>query len=100
MQAQYKSGVEYALITLLVGGLCLWQLVSGAQEAEPSPGRIVIMVLGLVVAGAMHCVFVMQLVRRSGRSFWPWFIAVVVFMPVGTAVLLALLLGEADVSET
>jgi hypothetical protein len=58
------------------------------------------MALGLIVAGAMHCVFMMQLVRRSGRSFWPWFVAIVVFMPVGTAVLLALLLGEADAAET
>ncbi|CAM3803952.1 hypothetical protein [Roseateles saccharophilus] len=100
MQAQIKSGIEYALITLLVGGLCLWQLVSGAQEAEPPVGRLVIMALGLVVAGAMHCVFMMQLVRRTGRSFWPWFVAVVIFMPVGTAVLLALLLSETDAAQS
>lgn len=47
----------------------------------------------------MHCVFMMQLVRRTGRAFWPWFVAVVVFMPLGTAVLLALLLSEADTAE-
>ena len=44
----------------------------------------------------MHCAFMLQLVRRTGRAFVPWFIAVVVFMPLGTAVLLALLIGESD----
>lgn len=96
MQPQIKSGIEYALIALLVAGLCLWQVIAGAQLDEPPTGRMVMMSLGLVVAGAMHCVFMMQLVRHSGRPFWPWFVAVVIFMPIGTAVLLALLLGEAE----
>jgi drug/metabolite transporter (DMT)-like permease len=100
MNAQVKSGIEYAVITLLVAGLCLWQLVSGAQEADPPAGRIVLMALGLVVAGAMHCVFMMQLVRRTGRPFAPWFVAIVIFMPVGTAVLLALLLAESDAAQS
>ena len=100
MQAQIKSGIEYALITLLVAGLCLWQLIAGAQEPDPPAARIAIMALGLVIAGAMHCVFMMQLVRHTGRAFWPWFVAVVIFMPLGTAVLLALLLGDADAKET
>ena len=100
MKSEIKSVFEYALITLLVGGLCLWQLISSTQEGEPSPAKLAIMGLGLIAAGSMHCVFMMQLVRRTGRSFWPWFIAVVIFMPVGTAVLLALLLGEADAAES
>ncbi|MFN3305253.1 MAG: hypothetical protein ACK44A_16265 [Roseateles sp.] len=54
--------------------------------------------LGTVVAGAMHCVFMMQLVRRTGRPFWPWFVVIVLLMPLGTAVLLATLLGESEVS--
>lgn len=100
MKAQVKSGIEYAVITLLVAGLCLWQLISSTQEGEPSPAKLAILGLALIVASSMHCVFMMQLVRRTGRSFWPWFIAVVIFMPVGTAVLLALLLGEADAAES
>ena len=100
MKAHIKSGVEYAVISLLVAGLCLWQLISSTQEGEPSPGKIAVLGLGLIVATAMHCVFMMQLVRRTGRSFLPWLVAVVVFMPVGTAVLLALLLGEADAAES
>ena len=100
MKAQIKSGIEYAVITLLVAGLCLWQLISSTQDGEPPAGKLVILGLGLIVATSMHCVFMMQLVRRSGRSFWPWFIAIVIFWPIGTAVLLALLLGEAEPSES
>lgn len=99
MKAQIKNGVEYALITLVVAGFCLWQLLSSAQEGDPSAGLLAISGLGLLAAGSMHCVFMMQLVRRTGRAFWPWFVAVVVFMPLGTAVLLALLLSEADTAE-
>ena len=100
MRADIKSGMEYAVITLLVAGLCLWQLIASTQDGEPPAAKLALLGLGLVVAGAMHCVFMMQLARRSGRAFWPWFIAVVIFMPVGTAVLLALLLGEAETSES
>lgn len=100
MKAHIKSTVEYALISLALGGLCLWQIVSATQLDEPPAARLVLLALGLMVATSMHCVFMMQLVRRTGRAFWPWFVAIVVFMPVGTAVLLALLLGEADVPET
>ena len=100
MKADVKNSFEYALITLLVAGLCLWQLISSTQDDEPSAAKLALLGLGLIVAGSMHCVFMMQLVRRTGRSFWPWFIAVVIFMPVGTAVLLALLLGEVEPSES
>ena len=100
MKSDIKSGIEYAVITLLVAGLCLWQLISGANEPDPPAAQLAVMGLGLLVAGAMHCVFMMQLVRRTGRPFAPWFVAVVVFMPVGTAVLLALLLSEAETSES
>ena len=96
MKAEVKSGVEYALITLLVAGLCFWQLVSGAQDDEPQVGKLAILAVALIAAGAMHCGFMMQLVRRTGRAFWPWFVAIVIFMPVGSAVLIALLLGESD----
>lgn len=95
MKVEIKNGVEYALITLLVVGLCLWQLISGANEPDPSPALMTLIALGLAVSGAMHIVFMMQLVRRTGRSFAPWLLAMLVF-PLGTAVLLAMLLGEAD----
>lgn len=100
MRPDIKSGIEYAVITLLVAGVCLWQLISGANDPDPPAARIALMGLGLLVAGAMHCVFMMQLVKRTGRSFAPWFVAVVIFMPVGTAVLLALLLSESEPSES
>jgi len=100
MRADIKSGIEYAVITLLAAGLCLWQIISSANEADPPAARIALMGLGLLVAGAMHCVFMMQLVRRTGRPFAPWFVAVVIFWPVGTAVLLALLLSESEPSES
>jgi hypothetical protein len=100
MRSDIKSGVEYAVITLLVAGLCLWQLISGANEPDPPAAKIVVMGLGVLVASAMHCVFMMQLVRRTGRAFAPWFVAVVIFWPLGTAVLLALLLSESEASES
>jgi hypothetical protein len=100
MKPQVKSGIEYAVITLLAAGLCVWQLLSSVNDAEPPPAKIALMGFGVMIAGAMHCVFMMQLVRRTGRSFWPWFIAVVVFMPIGSAVLLALLLGDTDNADT
>jgi drug/metabolite transporter (DMT)-like permease len=100
MRSDIKSGVEYAVITLLVAGICLWQLLSGANEPDPPAAKIAVMGLGMLVASAMHCVFMMQLVRRTGRPFAPWFVAVVIFMPLGTAVLLALLLSESEASES
>ena len=68
MKAEVKSGVEYGVITLLVAGLCFWQLIGAAQEPEPPAARLALLALGLIVAGAMHCVFMMQLVRRTGRA--------------------------------
>jgi ABC-type nitrate/sulfonate/bicarbonate transport system permease component len=100
MKPAIKSGMEYAVISLLVAGLCLWQLISSTQDGEPPASKLFLLGLGLAVAAAMHCVFMMQLVRRTGRSLVLWFIAVVVFPPIGTAVLLALLLGEAEPSES
>ena len=100
MKAHIKSGIEYAVITLLVAGLCLWQIISSTQDGEPPASRLVLLGLGLAVSAAMHCVFMMQLVHRTGRSFALWFVAVVFFPPIGTAVLLALLLGEAEPSES
>ncbi|PTT75956.1 hypothetical protein DBR42_27820 [Pelomonas sp. HMWF004] len=94
MKPDVKNSLEYAVITVLVAGLCLWQLISSTQEGEPPPAKLVMLALGLAISTAMHCVFMMQLVRRTGRAFWPWFIGIVVFMPLGTAVLLAVLLSE------
>lgn len=100
MKPQVKSVVEYAVITLLVAGLCLWQLLAVAADDEPPPARLALLGLGLLIAGTMHCVFMMQLVRRTGRAFWPWFVGIVLFMPVGSAVLLAVLLGDTDSADT
>lgn len=100
MKAHIKSGIEYAVITLLVAGLCLWQLLSSTQEGEPPASQITLLAIGLAVAGAMHCVFMMQLVRQTGRPFWRWLAAILCLPTVGSAVLLALLLSEADAAES
>lgn len=100
MRADIKSGFEYAVITLLVSCICVWQLISIANEGDPPAAHIALLGLGLLVSGAMHCVFMMQLVRRTGRPFAPWFVGVVIFWPLGTAVLLALLLSESEPSES
>ncbi len=99
MKPDVKNSLEYGVITLLVAGLCLWQLISRTQVGEPSAAAVVMLALGLMVATTMHCVFMMQLVRRTGRAFWPWFVGIVLFMPVGTAVLLAMLLSEAQTPD-
>lgn len=100
MKAHIKSGVEYAVITLLVAGLCIWQLISSTQDGEPPASKLALLGLGLIISLAMHCVFMMQLVRRTGRSVGLWFIGIVLFWPIGSAVLLALLLGESEMSES
>lgn len=100
MKPQVKSVVEYAVITLLVAGLCLWQLLAATADDEPPAAKLALLGLGLLIAGTMHCVFMMQLVRRTGRAFWPWFAGIVIFMPVGSAVLLAVLLGDTDNADT
>jgi len=100
MQAHIKSGIEYAVITLLVAGLCLWQLISINQDDEASAATVALLGLGLAVAAVMHAVFMLQLVRRTGRAFLPWFLAIVCVPVIGSAVLLAVLLGEAEPSES
>ncbi len=96
MNAQLKSGVESALIALLAAAVCLWMLVSASQGVEPSVSRILLCSFGLAAALAAHVVFMMQVVRRTGRNFWLWFIAIVLFAPIGTAVLLALVYSESE----
>ena len=96
MQAQVTKSFEYAVITLLVCGFCLWQLISSTQDGEPPAGKLAVLGLGLLITGVMHCVFMMQIVQRTGRNFGAWFVAIVIFMPIGSAVLLALLLADSD----
>jgi hypothetical protein len=98
LSSHIKSGIEYAVITLLVAGLCLWQLISSTQDGEPPAGQLVLLGLGLTVSLSMHLVFMTQLVRRTGRAVLPWFVPILVF-PIGTAVLLALLLSDSDAPQ-
>lgn len=100
MKPLIKSGIENSVIALVVAGLCFWQLLGVVQEVDPPPAQIALLGFGLLFAGTMHCVFMMQLVRRTGRSFLPWLFAVVVLMPIGSAVLLALLLGDTDNADS
>jgi FtsH-binding integral membrane protein len=100
MEARVKKPFEYAVIALLIAGFCLWQLISSTQDGEPPAGKLAVLGLGLLIAGTMHCVFMMQIVQRTGRSFVPWFVAIVLLMPLGSAVLLALLLGDNDTTDS
>ena len=84
----------------MLGAVAMPETFNFTHQGWENLAKLAIMGLGLIIAGSMHCVFMMQLVRRTGRSFWPWFIAIVIFMPVGTAVLLAMLLGDADAAES
>lgn len=50
--------------------------------------------VALAICLAAHWAFMGVLVRRTGRSLWFWLPVLVVFVPVGSAVLLALLASE------
>ncbi|MBB4845757.1 hypothetical protein HNP55_004309 [Paucibacter oligotrophus] len=94
MNASLKSTVESALVALLAAASCLWFLISAADSADPAASRVALLALGLAASLAAHWAFMGILVKRSGRSLWLWLPLLVIFMPVGTAVLLALIVSS------
>jgi glucan phosphoethanolaminetransferase (alkaline phosphatase superfamily) len=96
MPPALKNTFESAVLSLVAAGGALWMVINDASAPDPSPTRIVVASLALAVALTMHLVFALQLVKRSGKPFVPWCIAIVLFAPIGSAMLLAVLMGNDD----
>lgn len=94
MNASLKPTVESALVALLAAASCLWFLISAANSADPAASRVAMLAIGLAASLAAHWAFMGILVKRSGRSLWFWLPLLVIFVPIGTAVLLALIVSN------
>lgn len=91
MNTTIKTAVENALIALLVGGVCLWMLISAANLDEPPAARITLLGLGIAGAFIVHLVFLGKALKHSGRSFGGWMAALILLMPLGSVALITLL---------
>ena len=100
MNAVVKSSVESALIALLAAGVCLWFLISGSQQEDPSAARMALLGIGLACALTAHLIFMGVAVKRSGRSLVGWMLAFVLLGPVGTAAFLAVIASEEKPAQT
>jgi hypothetical protein len=94
MKPELKHPFESALVAAVVAFASLWMLVSSAQLEEVPVTRIVL--FAFVLAGALgtHLVFMLQLVRRTGRSVALWLAALVLLAPLSSAVLLIQIASE------
>lgn len=94
MNAALKNVIESALIALLVGAVCLGLLIVGNNgEEEISALRASMLSMGMAAAAVAHLVFMAQALKLSGRPLVPWLLALIIFMPVGSVILLALLIS-------
>jgi len=91
MNASLKSTIESGLVALLAAACCIWFLISAAQEPEPQVPLIVLLSFGLAGSLAAHWAFMGIVVKRTGRPLLLWLPFVVILVPVGTVVLLALI---------
>lgn len=90
MTPAVKSAVESALVAALAAACALWFLVSGANaEVEPI-AQITLSAIALGIAAIAHIVFMAIAVKRSGRAFVPWLIALIVLAPLTSVVLIVL----------
>lgn len=92
MNPALKNAVEWALIGLLVAGVSLGLLVvANNGEEEVSALRATLLSLGIVGGWLAHLVFMAQCLKLSGRRMLPWLLLLIVFTPIASLVLLALL---------
>jgi hypothetical protein len=92
MNPALKNAVEWALIALLVAGVCLGLLgVANGGEEEISAVKATMLSLGIAGGCLAHLVFMAQCLKLSGRRMMPWLLLLILFMPVASMVLLALL---------
>lgn len=100
MNAAVKNAIESALIAMLVGAVCLGLLIMGNNgDEEISALRASMLSMGIAGAMVAHWVFMAQALKLSGRSLLPWLIALIVFVPIASVVLLALLISGNKTSQ-
>lgn len=88
MKPELRNPFESALVAAVVAAAFLWMLVSSAQQ-DPTPvARVVLFSVGLAASIGVHFAFVMQLVRRTGRSVALWFTALLLVPVLSSAILL------------
>jgi hypothetical protein len=91
MKPAVKNAVESALVAGAVGLTCLWFLVQAANAEDVETAKVTLLALALGASAVVHIVFMAQAVKRDGRAFWPWLVALVLTLPVATVVLLVML---------
>ncbi len=101
MKPAVKNAVESALVAAAVSLVCLWLLIQSANAAEMDVTMTTLYAVCLGAAVLAHLFFMVQAVRRDGRAMWPWAIALVLFLPITSIVLLVLFYGiKPAVSES
>lgn len=92
MNPALKNAVEWALIGLLVAGVSLGLLVvANNGDEEISALRATMLSLGIAGGCLAHWVFMAQCLKISGRRMMPWLLLLILFMPIASMILLALL---------
>jgi dipeptide/tripeptide permease len=91
-----KSALESALVAIIVGGACLWFLISNAQEAEVAPARITIFGLGLLGACCAHLAFMSVALKRAGRFVLPWMLLLIFLFPIASIFVGVMLMNQDD----
>lgn len=97
MNPALKNAVEWALIALLVAGACLGLLVvANGGDEEISAVKATMLSLGIAGGWLAHLVFMAQCLKISGRRMMPWLLLLIVFTPIASAVLIAMLFSGAQ----
>ncbi|OWQ93849.1 hypothetical protein CDN99_05295 [Roseateles aquatilis] len=98
--AALKSALESAFIALLVGGVCLWFLISDTAGAEDvDSARATMFSIGLFAACCAHWVYMGLALKRAGRGVFWWMVAMVLLVPFASVVLGILLYNQAQEIE-
>ena len=96
MTPAVKSAVESALIALLAAAVCLWLLINATNggDEEISVAKATLLGLGVAFANVAHWAFMAMAIKHSGRKLMPWLLVVILLTPIGTAILLAVLMSD------
>lgn len=90
MTPAVKNAVESALVAALAAACALWFLISGADAEVASVATMTLSGIAMGIAAIAHIVFMAIAVKRSGRAFLPWLIALIVLPPFASVVLIVL----------
>jgi uncharacterized membrane protein YhhN len=98
MKAPVRKAVESALIAAGIGFVCLWMLVSGADEESASAARSAMYGIGLAISLIAHWTYMGLAIARDGRAVWPWVVGMVLLFPIVSVVALVLMSSQEDSS--